>query len=315
MKILLHQMGLSDVSDIVGHREFLSYDRTMNSETIDILGLESGSAEPSANYPAILSSNIWTAARVHMLREMAGTTGKMPGEAEISSMGAVSAPFVESPSRISDWLVSDGAQVTRPSIDPYREEIEIFSYIPRTGMRLAAPFFFTHLPDTTPQAVKRVFARTAVSMGLLFDEDKPDESYSQYFERVISNTDSSGVRAIRATQLANYGALHSKTIFLRLPSSKIALEWVRSNTKELNQSISGIILDEDLPDSDSLEISVSQLDRILKSEGRRSGLAILAESNTVRGADDIFKLLALGADLVGLGIGCSDSDRFRRVRH
>jgi glutamate synthase domain-containing protein 2 len=316
MKILLQQMGLSDVSDLVGHREFLSYDKTMNSETVDILGLvKSGSAEPTAEYPALLSSNIWTPARVNMLREMAGTTGKMPGEPEISSMGAVSAPFVESPARIADWLVSDGAQVTRPSIDPYREEIEIFSYIPRTGMRLAAPFFFTHLPETTPQAVKRVFARTAVSMGLLFDEDKPDESYSQYFERVISNADSSGVRAIRATQPANYGALHSKTIFLRIPSSKISLEWIRSNTKELNQSISGIVLDEDLPDSDlPLEIAVSQLDRILKSEGRRSGLAILAESNSVRGADDIFKLMALGADLVGLGtaaltaIGFEESD-------
>jgi hypothetical protein len=123
------------------------------------------------------------------------------------------------------------------------------------------------------------------------------------------------VRAIRATQPANYGALHSKTIFLRIPSSKISLEWIRSNTKELNQSISGIVLDEDLPDSDlPLEIAVSQLDRILKSEGRRSGLAILAESNSVRGADDIFKLMALGADLVGLGtaaltaIGFEESD-------
>ena len=288
----------------------------MNSETIEILGVKSGSTGPNSDNPPILSPNNWTAARMNMLREMAGTTGKSPGEAEISSMGAVSAPFVESPSRIADWLVSDGAQVTRPSIDPYREEIEIFSYIPRTGTRLAAPFFFTHLPETTPSAVKRVFARTAVSMGLLFDTaEKYDASYAQYSERVISNGDLSGVQAIRATQLANYGALHSKTILLRLPSSKVALEWIRSSTKELNQSISGVILDEDLPDSDSpLEISVSQLDRILKSEGRRSGLAILAESNSVRGADDIFKLMALGADLVGLGsaaltaIGFEESD-------
>ena len=113
-------------------------------------------------------------------------------------------------------------------------------------MRLAAPFFFTHLPKDTPPSVKRVFARTAVSMGLLFDvADESDETFSRYYERVISNNDLSGVRAIRATQLANYVALHSKTIFLRIPSSNLALEWIRSNTKELNQSISGVVLDED----------------------------------------------------------------------
>ena len=315
LKILLHQMGLSDVNQLVGQRKFLSYDKTMNSETIEILGL--GSSESGADIAEKISPTIWTVARVNMLREMAGTTGKSPGEAEISSMGAISAPFVEAPARIADWLVSDGAQVTRPSIDPYREEIEIFSYIPRTGMRLAAPFFFTRLPKDTPPSVKRVFARTAVSMGLLFDiGDQSDDSSSRYCERVISNNDLGGVRAIRASELVDYGALHSKTIFLRIPSSIRALDWISSNTKELDQFISGVLLDEDLPDSDSpLEISVVKLDKILKREGRRSGLAIAAESNSVRGADDIFKLLALGADLVGFGsaaltaIGFEELDR------
>ena len=316
LKILLHEMGLSDVNQLVGRREFLSYDKTMNSETIEILGFgNDGSSE--SDTAEKLSSNIWTTARVNTLREMAGTTGKSPGEAEISSMGAISAPFVESPARIADWLVSDGAQVTRPSIDPYREEIEIFSYIPRTGMRLAAPFFFTHLPKDTPPSVKRVFARTAVSMGLLFDiGDQSDDRSSRYYERVISNNDLGGVRAIRASELVDYGALHSKTIFLRIPSSTLALDWISANTKELNQFISGVLLDEDIPDSDSpLEISVVKLDKILKREGRRSGLAIAAESNSVRGADDIFKLLALGADLVGFGraaltaIGFEELDR------
>jgi len=43
------------------------------------------------------------------------------GDAIISSMGSTSPPDVEIPSRILDWLRSDGAQVTRPSIDPYRQ--------------------------------------------------------------------------------------------------------------------------------------------------------------------------------------------------
>ncbi len=317
LKILLNMMGLSDIKQLVGNRQYLSHDDLMNVETMDILGLhDSPLDEPSAASRG-LSGNGWTTARVNMLREMAGTVGKSPGEAEISSMGSVSAPFVEAPSRISDWLVSDGAQVTRPSIDPYREEIEIFSYIPRTGLRLAAPFFFTHLPENTPSKVKKVFARTAVSMGLLFDlGDRSDDDCSRYFERVISSGDRSGVKAVSFGQLSNYNALSSKTLVLRIPSSRTSLDWVRSRIKELNHSISGIILDEDLPDADiSLETSVSHLDRMLRSEGRRPGIAILAESNSIRGADDIFKLAALGADIVGLGraaltaIGFEESDK------
>ena len=118
-----------------------------------------------------LSHKLWSANRVNMLREMAGTTGKSPAEAEISSMGSTTGTSIEEPARLSDWLVSDGAQVTRPSIDPYREDIEIFSRL-RVGdgaLRLAAPFFFTHLPENVPLVVKKVFARVAQSLGLLFD--------------------------------------------------------------------------------------------------------------------------------------------------
>jgi glutamate synthase domain-containing protein 2 len=318
LKILLEMMGLSDVRQLVGNREYLTHDRSMNAETMDILGIADSPIEDlGISGPLGLSGNAWTAARVNMLREMAGTVGKAPGEAEISSMGSVSAPFVEAPSRICDWLVSDGAQVTRPSIDPYREEIEIFSYIPRTGLRLAAPFFFTHLPESTPSNVKTVFARTAVSMGLLFDlGEKHDDSCSKYYERVISNGDNSGVKAISIVQLQNYDVLSSKTLVLRIPSSHRALDWAKSSIRELDHSISGMIVDEDQPDSDMpLETSVSQLDRTMKSEGRRPGMAILAESNSIRGADDIFKLVALGADSVGLGtaaltaIGFEESDK------
>lgn len=315
LKILLDQMGVSDVNEIIGNRDFLAYDEAMNSDTLEILGFSeqpSGAGASFQNQP----SSTWTAARIGMLREMAGTTGKSPCEPEISSMGAVTPPFVEAPSRIADWLVSDGAQVTRPSIDPYREEIEIFSHIPRTGLRLSSPFFFTHLPDTVPPSVKKVFARTAVSMGLLLDvDDEMDETYKRYSERLISDDDSTGLRAVRTTQLSNFSALNSKTVFLRLPSSKLALDWMATHTKEMSHSISGIVLDEDIPDSDTpLEISVVRLDTILKSEGRRSGLAILAESNTVRGADDVFKLVALGADLVGFGLAALTAIGFETDR-
>ncbi|MFI5421302.1 MAG: glutamate synthase-related protein, partial [Nitrososphaerales archaeon] len=202
MKQLLDLMRLSSVRDLVGRRDLLFHDGHLNPETQRILDLPSYTASSSSleasilpeaeQDPPKLSKNLWPPSRINMLREMAGTTGKSPAEAEISSMGATSPPFVEEPARLVDYLVSDGAQVTRPSIDPYREEIEIFSHVPgpeETTFRLSAPFFFTHLPDSIPAGVRRVFARTSIAMGLLFDVDKRDiGEYSPFTERLIFST-------------------------------------------------------------------------------------------------------------------------------
>lgn len=313
IKMLLDRMGLSKVGDLIGRRDLLTYDPGLNPETLEILGiLSSGSGSGSAVLAARsadaavdsidLTGDLWSFARVNMLREMAGTTGKSPAEAEISSMGAVTPPFVEPPSRVADWLITDGAQVTRPSIDPYREEIETFFYLPRSGLRLAAPFFFTHLPEFTPVSVKKIFARTAVSLGLLFDLHKSDiEAFSRYTERIISNRAESGLHSLEVSDIVSTDPQHYRDSLLRIPSAKKSVDWIASNLAGL-EFISGIIVDEDSSGSDiPLEVSVAQLDRILKSKGARSGVVILAESNSTRGADDIFKIVALGADLVGLG--------------
>jgi len=64
----------------------------------------------------------------------------------------------------------------------------------------------------------------------------------------------------------------------------------------------GVVIDEDARGSDTpLEISTSLLDRGLKSKGIRSQINLIAESNSVRGSDDVLKMIALGADCVGLG--------------
>ena len=211
---LLQLMGLSDINQLVGQRKLLIPERSMNRETAEILGLDLSLLASETQELPTLGANIWTPARIGTLREMAGTTGKSPAEAEISSMGSISPPFVEQPSRIADFLVSDGAQVTRPSIDPYREEIEIFTYIPRTGLRLSAPFYFSHLPESTTEPVKRVFARTALSMGLLYDSgNEVSESCSQYSERILSESESAGLQVTRSDQVLDHRILESKNIF------------------------------------------------------------------------------------------------------
>ena len=316
---ILRLLGVSSIQDLVGRRDLLHSSDGMSKETISLLGLRddlhrerkprSGStfAEPMGS--------LWSFARVNMLREMAGTTGKLPAEAEISSMGSVSAPFVEEPCRILDWIVADGAQVTRPSIDPYREEIEVFSNIQGPEgklLRLSAPIFFTHLPEGTPARVKKLFARASISLGLLFDtNDYLRDEYEPYVERLIMREQSSD---------SNHAEIRNRTDsrfhIIRIGCSDEQINSLESKISNSPYPISAILVDEDdLTSNLPLEFAVSKIDRKLRVINKRYELSLLAESNSIRGADDIFKLLALGADCVGLGkaallaIGFEESDR------
>jgi glutamate synthase domain-containing protein 2 len=320
MKVLLDLIGLRSVRELRGRRDLLTHDGTLNSETLEILGFPASTSNELGLTP-VLEGNLWPASRVSMLRDMAGTIGKSPGEAEISSMGSTGPPFVEKSARLSDFLVSDGAQVTRPSIDPYREEIEIFATLCAGRLRLSAPFFFTHLPNSIPVEAKAIFARTAVSMGLLCDLNREKSQFAKYSERTISTSRAFGLRWLDVESLAGPDlefeiAVPNQIIFLRIPCSDEALKWIESEFLAKGRFISGMILDEDNHLSNlPLESGVSTLDRILKRFNKRSDLAILAESNSVRGAEDIFKIVALGADAVGLGkaaliaIGFEEGDK------
>ncbi len=309
MKCILRSMGLSDISELQGRRDLLSCSRTLNSETREILGVSDVTDDGVSNWtsgPETLSQEkLWTLARVSRLRDMAGTTGKSPAEAEISSMGSIAAPFVDEPARLADWLVSDGAQVTRPSIDPYREEIETSTYLPG-GIRLAAPIFFTHLPVNVPDRVHRIFARTALSMGLLFDQHTHKTTdHEKFNERLISSFDGTRLLSIGTDEFDGKEIARAKNegkiLLVRATSGEESIEWIDSNLGNL-RDFSGIVVDEDLQGSSlGLELAVSALDHVLKKRGERSKFTLLAESNGVRGSDDIFKVLALGADCVGLG--------------
>lgn len=330
MQTLMERIDVTDITDVRGRRELL-YHHSLNEETALILGFEtptpSGRTDVRKRALPPNGQKLWPAHRVGILREMAGTTGKYPAESEISSMGTNSPPFIQDPVRLSDWLVSDGAQVTRPSIDPYREEIEISSYIGGTELRTSSPFFFTHLPTNTPESVIVMFAKAATAMGLLLDTDRVVcAALDPYRERIISDIENgfkSGVRSVRLESYladANHDSLtkslaEGTTVLLRAPSSWDTIATIMRNIASMDV-FSGIILDEDEAGSDmQVEAAVSLLDRELKQRRLRGKLNIIAESNGVRGSDDVFKMVALGADCVGFGkaallaIGVEEDDR------
>jgi len=319
MKLIMEQMGISKLDELKSRRELLFHNGSLNSETLRILGVEAkqqGGSSPSAA-PVVPSrapprgANLWDPTRSTALWELAGTTGKSPGEAQISSMGSIGPPFVDVPFRLTDWVVMDGAQVTRPSIDPYREEIEIVNYLAQGRIRLAAPFFFTHLPENVPDNIRTIFARTASSMGLLYDDSTSSLGEGKYPGRVISPASSGSASSmISAVNLKGHvsgasvprqGNGKQGVLYLRIPSSTNALEWVRSNLQGL-EGFQGFLIDEDEEESDlQLELSVSKLDRDLIEKDVRWRFDILAEGNMVRGSEDIVKLVAMGADCVGFG--------------
>ncbi|MGH9918874.1 MAG: glutamate synthase-related protein, partial [Nitrososphaerales archaeon] len=316
MKLIMELMAVSKLEELRSRRDLLFHNGSLNQETLKILGVDakqqggvSPSAAPSRAPPR--GANLWDPARSTALWELSGTTGKSPGEAQISSMGSIGPPFVEAPSRLSDWIVTDGAQVTRPSIDPYREEIEIVNYLAQGRIRLAAPFFFTHLPESVPDNVRTIFARTASAMGLLYDDSTGRLSGGKYPGRVIAPGHAPNPGSIiTAVDLKGHlsgasvpreGNGKQGALYLRVPSSTRALEWVRSNIQGL-EGFQGFLLDEDDEESDlQLELSVSKLDRDLIEKDVRWRFDILAESNMVRGSEDIVKLVAMGADCVGFG--------------
>ncbi|HEV2389987.1 MAG TPA: glutamate synthase-related protein, partial [Nitrososphaerales archaeon] len=318
MKLIMELVGVSKLDELRSRRDLLLHNGSLNPETLKILGVDakqqreggsSPSAAPSRAPPR--GTNLWDPARSTALWELSGTTGKSPGEAQISSMGSIGPPFVEAPSRLSDWVVTDGAQVTRPSIDPYREEIEIVNYLAQGRIRLAAPFFFTHLPENVPDNVRTIFARTASAMGLLYDDSTGRLSGGKYPERVIAPGPAASPGSMIAVvdlrghlsgaSLPREGNGRHGALYLRVPSSKTALEWVRSNLHAL-EGFQGFLIDEDEEESDlQLELSVSKLDRDLIEKDVRWRFDILAEGNMVRGSEDIVKLVAMGADCVGFG--------------
>ena len=312
LKLIMELMRVSRIDEVRSRRDLLYHEGTLNPEILAILGVDkqegNGSAAPptEASRSPPTGSNLWDAAKSTALWELAGTTGKSPGEAQISSMGSIGPPFIDVPSRLSDYVITDGAQVTRPSIDPYREEIEIVTYLSQGKIRLAAPFFFTHLPENIPDNVRGCFARTASAMGLLYDDSTGRVANGNNSQRTISSAPDHWIRFVNLKdhhggRFARADGHQTDAQYLRIASSTGSLEWVRSNLHELDV-FNGFIVDEDEDGSDlQLELAVSNLDRILIERDARWRFDVLAEGNMVRNSDDIFKMMAMGADCVGFG--------------
>ena len=317
-KWILRELNLNSASELVGRRDLLR-GYNMHEETADILGVELDHSSKSLVGPQPIQKHTsedeyWTPILQGELRELSGSAGRNPGEAVITSMGTITAPFVDQPRSVCDWIRSDGAQVTRPSIDPYREEIETSTYLANGDIRLSNPIYLGRLNEEG--SIQNIFSEVSSSMGLLFNSQKLiDESKTSlnssllipYSEFLHNNK--SGVRCITIdyNEIDKIEKLsgHDVHIMVRFPSNE---QTIKSISSIIDKNISGIIVDWDLDiNNDTLDLAIctSEVDNILRNTPLKTSIArnkinLLVEGSRIRGAADIFKLIGLGADAVGI---------------
>ena len=264
---ILENLGLNSLKELKNRRDLL-VGKGLSRETLEVLGIEGEEEE----LPPKLGE-LWSKRRKVYLHELINK-----GEPVITSMGSTAPPDVEKPARIVDWLRSDGAQVTRPSIDPYREDIDTSFYLAQGRFYMSLPMIFDVTDAQSEVREALSWAALALSSGVFSLET--DIRYSE-----VSIT-SDGKGAITWSQD------YKPFTYVYLPSSSKAIEEVM----EL-KGVLGFIFDEDIGNED-LEIVISQVDTKLKEMGVRKKFDLIAKSSRIRDSGDVFKFVALGADSV-----------------
>ncbi len=317
-KWILRELNLNSASELVGRRDLLR-GYNMHEETANILGVQLDRSSKSLVGPQPVQKQVpddeyWTPILQGELRELSGSAGRNPGEAVITSMGTISAPFVDQARSVCDWIRSDGAQVTRPSIDPYREEIETSTYLAHGDIRLSNPIYLGRL--TEEGSIENIFYEVASSMGLLFNSNKLLNNANESMNSSLMvphyeflKKDNSGIKCITIdyTELDQIEELSNNNIHImvRFPSNEETINLIPSVIKK---NITGIIIDWDFnnnQDTIDLAICTSEVDNILRNTRvnttiARNEINLLVEGSRVRMAADIFKLVGLGADAVGI---------------
>ncbi|AWR94864.1 FMN-binding glutamate synthase family protein [Acidianus brierleyi] len=259
---IVENLGLNSIRELRSRRDLL-YGYGLSRDVLDILKIRGESEELNPKL-----GELWTKRRKFNIHELANK-----GEPVITSMGSTSPPDVEKPARIIDWLRTDGAQVTRPPIDPYREDIDTSFLLNKGRVYISLPIIFDI--SEAPLEFKEAFAWAALAGGsLVFDENVLSP-----YEEVYLSRDKKGI--------ANWSTKIEKDSYY------LVSDCFDCFSKEVN----GYILDEEIMDED-LEILLSEFDTKLRETGIRNKFDIIAKSSRIRDAGDVFKLVLLGADSV-----------------
>jgi glutamate synthase domain-containing protein 2 len=236
LKAVLYALGMSSIRELVGRRDLLEayYIDTYLAEALGLAVREEGEV-------AWIEPNI---------RQLVQREYYEEGRPPITGMGGVVPGYTAPARRPLDLLRIEAAQVTHPSVDPYREDLEV-------SVKIGSEEY--HTPVVVP-AIDDAAVLAAYALGApIYGENK-------------------------------YGIRHIDEGAVTVPPGQ-----------DVDVSSGVVVIDERLGGG-LLEEAVARLDLDLRRRGVRGQVYIVAVGRLHNGGD-IYKLAALGADLVApLGI-------------
>ncbi|NPA23043.1 MAG: FMN-binding glutamate synthase family protein [Crenarchaeota archaeon] len=287
LRLILKMLGLKRLRDLVGRRDLLS-GQNIDDELNRILMLgEVKSSDPLPYRYDEGEKEFRRSKYVQYYSKLVET-----GDIVVIGAGSDAPPEVEKPRKILDWLRIDGAQVTRPSIDPYREYVDL-EFIVFGGLRTLSMPLVARVPEEHVDYV-RIYMKLARMLNIITDLTNIDLEEPASGECIVKYP--SGILVL----CENLEQCREVKKSGRVPILHLepAIEAVNKIDRETVRVVDGFLLNSDLNRKADLEIALVQLDKKLRMLGARYYKTIIVNYHKIRDSGDITKLIALGADLV-----------------
>ena len=248
MAEMMGKLGINSMKELTGNRDLLEA-RNLSGETMELLGIRYGNPVDLDPVQGNFEYDI---------KYLNSLINK--GEPVMSSMGSNAPPEVDKPARIIDWLRLDGAQVTRPSIDPYRENINLDFYLSGGDLVISMPVIIN--VNGADKNVMEALEWASLFIGSVTIDYNPEMD-------------------------------NPEINFPDINSGKHRYSFIASG-ENLDRNVDGFILEEDR----YTELKITEINDILGKEGIRENYDLILEVSRFRNSGDIIKYLALGCDSV-----------------
>ncbi len=291
LKLVIKYLGLKSLRELVGRRDLL-VGYNIDEEVNRILRLGELRDTTPLPYRYDEGDNEFLRQKYRLYYSKIAETGDIV----VIGAGSDAPPEVEKPRKILDWLRLDGAQVTRPSIDPYREHVDL-EFTLFSSVQISMPIILRPLPEHVRYL--DVYAFIAHALNTLLDISHIDVEPVIHIENIISR--SRRFRIVVSDNLKECAELRKegKIVILEIPPSIEYIDQVLDS--EYIKDIDGFLINSELDKKANLEVALVHLDKELRRIGVRYYKSIIVNYHKVRDAGDIIKLIALGADAVEIG--------------
>ncbi len=160
---ILDNLNLKNINELIGNKDLL-IGNNLSRNTLNVLDID---------YKNIKNTYYKQGDFIPDKKYLNNLINK--GEPEITGMGSNAPPDVVKPSRIIDFLRLDGSQVTRPSIDPYREAINLNINMCRGNFNLSLPVIFDI--STSNDEIKNGILFASLFMNTMVINDRIKNKY------------------------------------------------------------------------------------------------------------------------------------------